>query len=52
MIGKIFMSHPSGVIHSQPQTHQTQDTPNLRHIKPQTKNIGLSTTPHIKMPFL
>ena len=50
--------------HSQPQTRQTpdtsqtqdkhnQDTSNLRHIiKPLTKNIGLSTTPQIKMPFL
>ena len=39
--------------HAKPQTHQTQDkhnqdTPNLRHIKPQTKNIGLSTT-YIKL---
>ena len=49
-----------GAIHNprnvKPQTHQTrdkhnQDTPNLIHIKPQTKNIGLSTTPQIKMPF-
>ena len=42
--------------HAKPLTRQTldkqyQDTPNLRHIKPQTKNIGLSTTPQIKMPF-
>ena len=51
----------SGAIHNprnvKPQTHQTlgkhnQDTSNLRHIKPQTKNIGLSTTPQMKIPFL
>ena len=37
--------------HSQPQTCQTPDTSNLRHIKPWTKNIGLPTTQQIKIPF-
>ena len=39
--------------HINPQTHQTldkhnQDTTNLRHIRPKTKNIGLSTKTQIK----
>ena len=38
--------------HFKPQKCQTPDTSNIRHIKPHTKNIGLSNTPKIKMPFL
>ena len=43
--------------HVKPHTHKTpdkhnQDTSNLRHIKPQTKSIGLSTTQQMKIPFL
>ena len=34
-----------------PGTSNPADTSNLRHIKPQKKNVGLSTTLHIKMPF-
>ena len=42
--------------HVKPHTHKTpdkhnQDTSNLRHIKPQTKSIGLPTTQQIKIPF-
>ena len=37
--------------HVKPQTHQTPDTSNLRHIKPQIKNMGLQTTQQIKIPF-
>ena len=36
--------------HIKPQTRQTPDTSNLRHINPQTMNIGLPTTQQIDIP--
>ena len=38
--------------HVKPQTCQTPDTSNLRHIKPWTKNIGLPTTQKLKYLFI
>ena len=51
----VFKQSKIGAIHNpghvKPQTCQTPDTSNLRHIKPKTMNIGLPTTQQIKIHF-
>ena len=58
ILGPFVRRRSGGAIHNsrhfKPKTRQTPDTFNLRHIKPQTKNIGLPTTHpfHISIKIL